>query len=222
MIDQDPRPTLDGVYENIDKTLRLKADYSEAYQIRADAHLIAASYALGRGGDVDGEVSQGLQALADRAKHSPNDARDETLRTQLILVRARWLVQKGKLAGVEWKQALESAERALKIDAEEPAVRLAHAELVRYIVELSKIENKAAEKLIGQELNVVEYALRQQPWNNFLQAAQAALWLMRGRTAREPAAQRRWQDRGKMALSLLLQQNHLLKKEYGGLIDQIN
>lgn len=216
---QDPGPELARVYENADKALRLKADYPEHHQTRAEAYLIAASYALARGDDVADEVARGLEALAERARHSPNDARDEILRARLLIVRARWLERQRREAGATWEQAAAAAAAAQKIDAADPEASLATAELARCRVESGAIEGRAAAQLVEQGLAAAEQALRQQPWNTFAQATQAALWLLRGRTTQDASAKAVWMDKGRRELARALKQNRLLEKEYGGLLD---
>src|SRR5262249_41585811 len=156
------------------------------YQSRAESHQIAAGHALLHSGDVAQEIAQGLQALSDRAKHSPNDAHDETLRTRLLLIRARWLTQQGKAENADSEQVRTAAAHAIKLDPEDPDAHLALAEMVRYQVELHAGNDGRGEQLIKEGLAAAEQVLRQQPWNMLGQATQAALWILRGRLAVNP------------------------------------
>jgi hypothetical protein len=214
---KDPLPELARVYERTDRALQLKPEAPAPCRSQAEAHLVAAGELLRHGGDVAPEVTAGLQALARRATYGRTDAVDETLRARLLLLRARWLSQKGKPARKAWKQADAAAVRAQKLDPAEPDARLTRAAIVRYQVELHAVQGSAAVRLVQEGLGAADQAVRQQPWNLFAQAAQASLWLLRGRVARPRAERLMWQHKGRAALAGLLRASPLLQLDYGSL-----
>lgn len=215
---QDPGPVLARVEANVAKALSQKGDYPEPYQSRAEAHLIAATRALGQSGNVASEVELGLGALAARTKLSPNDSRDETLRARLLLVRARWLVKNGRQAAAEWQGAYAAVARALELDGEDPEARLARAEVARHRIELGVLPPAHAEQERAQGLLAAERVLRQQPWNGFARAAHSALLLLRARGTHLPAPKQKIPDHETVGLSALLKENPLLAADYGSLL----